>query len=265
DYLTPEGDLEVREDKNEILVKASSYSLEKIDHLLAELDTPSKQMKKEKFLIKYISLEGAADLVKESLSPQGTLKIDPSSSTLTVEDTSYHLLQIEKMVTKLDTFQPQKRIYKINFAPLSLVATRVEDLLSDKGTAEIQEETSSLVVVDVRKNLKILNKLIEELDTIENQLIPPFDFKGLDLKEVLTLLSTKTGLTIIAPPEVKGKVSARFERPIPVLKALEIVLEPYNYEYQVMDNIIRVSPIPLLSQNFTLKSALASEIESSLK
>ncbi|GAH21169.1 unnamed protein product, partial [marine sediment metagenome] len=83
--------------------------------------------------------------------------------------------------------------------------------------------------------------------TIENQLIPPFDFKGVDLKETLALLSTKTGLTIIAPPEVKGKVSARFERPIPVLKALEIILEPYDYEYQVMDNIIRVSIILIFS------------------
>ncbi|TKJ45838.1 hypothetical protein CEE35_02060 [Candidatus Aerophobetes bacterium Ae_b3b] len=264
-YLTPEGDLEVREDKNEILVKASSYSLEKIDHLVAELDTPSKQMKKKKFLIRYMSLKDLAEVVKESLSPQGKLKRDPSSSTLTVEDTSYHLLQIEKMVTKLDTFQPRKRIYKISFAPLSLVATRVEDLLSDQGKVDEQEETSSLVVVDVRKNLKILDKLIKELDTIENQLIPPFDFKGVDLKEALALLSTKTGLNIIAPPEVKGKISARFERPIPILKALEIILEPHNYEYQVMGNIIRVSPIPLLSQSFTLKSALVGEVVSSLK
>ncbi len=264
-YLTPEGDFKVREDKNEILVRASSYSLEKIEHLIAKLDTPSKQMKEEKFLIRYINLKDLAEVVKENLSSQGKLKIDPSSSTLTVEDTSYHLLQIERMVTKLDTFQPRKRIYKISFAPLSLVATRVEDLLSDKGTVEIQEETSSLVVVDVKKNLKILDKLIPQLDTIENQLIPPFNFKGLDLKEVLALLSTKTGLTIIAPPEVKGKVSASFERSIPVLKALKIILEPHDYEYQVMDNIIRVSSIPLLSQNFTLKSALVGEVVSSLK
>ncbi|MFQ5835159.1 MAG: secretin N-terminal domain-containing protein [bacterium] len=264
-YLTPEGKFEVREDKNEILVKASPYSLEKIDHLIADLDTPPKQMKKEKFLIRYISLKDLAEVIKENISSQGKLKIDPSSSTLTVEDTAYHLFQIEKMVAKLDTFQPRKRIYKIRFAPLSLVAERVEDFLSDKGTVEIQKETSSLVVVDVRKNLKTLDKLIKQLDTIENQLIPPLEFPEIDLKEALAFLSTKTGLNIIAPPEIKGKVSARFERPTPILKALTIILEPYNYEYQVMDNIIRVSPVPLLSRSFAFKSALVAEVASSLK
>jgi hypothetical protein len=88
-----------------------------------------------------------------------------------VEDTSYHLLQIEKMVTKLDTFQPQKRIYEISFAPLSLVATRVEDLLSDQGTVEIQEEISSLVVVDVKTNLDHIDNLVKQIDTLEGQLV----------------------------------------------------------------------------------------------
>ncbi len=91
------------------------------------------------------------------------------------------------------------------------------------------------------------------------------DFKDIDLNDLLDILSAKTGLNIIVTPEVQGRVPvARFEN-VPVLKVLEIILEPYDYEYQIMDNIIRVSPIPLLSQNFTLKSALASEIESSLK
>ncbi|GAG59763.1 unnamed protein product, partial [marine sediment metagenome] len=132
-YLSDKGEIEVNEAENQIMVTATSRNLKKIEDLLADLDSPSKQMKKEKFLIKYISLEDAVDLVKENLSPQGTLKIDPPSSTLTVEDTSYHLFQIEEIVARLDTFQPQKRIYKISFAPLSLVATRVEDFLSDQG------------------------------------------------------------------------------------------------------------------------------------
>ncbi|MBA7659025.1 hypothetical protein ES703_66988 [subsurface metagenome] len=161
----------MNEAENQIMVTATSRNLKKIEDLLADLDSPSKQMKKEKFLIKYISLEDAVDLVKENLSPQGTLKIDPQSSTFTVEDTSYHLLQIEKMVTEFDTFQPRKKVYKISFAPLSLVVERIEDLLSDQGKVDEQKETSSLVVIDVRKSLDYIDRLVKEIDTLEGQLV----------------------------------------------------------------------------------------------
>jgi len=170
-YLCDKGKIEVNEAENQVVVTATPYNLKKIEDLLAELDSPSKQMKKEQFLIRYISLKDLVGVVKENLSPQGKLKIDPSSSTLTVEDTSYHLFQIEKLVARLDTFQPQKKIYKIMFAPVSLVAERVEDLLSDKGTVEIQKETSSLGVVDVRKNLDYVDKLVKQIDTLEGQLV----------------------------------------------------------------------------------------------
>ncbi|MFQ6066443.1 MAG: hypothetical protein ACE5K3_04085, partial [bacterium] len=57
------------------------------------------------------------------------------------------------------------------------------------------------------------------------------DFKDIDLNDLLDILSAKTGLNIIATPEVQGRVPvARFEN-VPILKALEIILEPYDYEY----------------------------------
>ncbi len=170
-YLSDKGKIKVNEAENQIMVTATSYNLKKIEDLIADLDTPSKQMKQEKFLIRYTSLEEIAKAVKETLSPQGTLKRDPSSSTLTVEDTSYHLFQIEKIVVRLDTFQPQKRIYKISFAPLSEVKGKIEDFLSDQGKVDEQEETSSLVVVDVAKNLKRIDGLVKQTDILEGQLV----------------------------------------------------------------------------------------------
>ncbi|GAG11565.1 unnamed protein product, partial [marine sediment metagenome] len=135
-YLSDKGKIEVNEEENQVMATATPHNLKKIEDLIADLDTPSKQMKKEKFLIRYISLKDLTEVVKEDLSPQGKLKIDPPSSTLTVEDTSYHLSQIEKMVAKLDTFQPQKKTYEIRFAPLSEVKGKVEDLLSDQGKVD---------------------------------------------------------------------------------------------------------------------------------
>jgi len=170
-YLSDKGKIKVNEAENQIMVTATPYNLKKIEDLLADLDSPSKQMRKKKFFIRYISLKDLAEMVKEDLSPQGKLKMDPPSSTLTVEDTSYHLFRIGKMVAKLDTFRPKKRIYKISFAPVSLVATRVEDFLSDQGKVDEQEEISSLVVVDVKKNLDQIDRLVKQIDTLEGQLV----------------------------------------------------------------------------------------------
>jgi len=38
------------------------------------------------------------------------------------------------------------------------------------------------------------------------------EFKEVDLRDALRILSAKTGVNIIASPEVEGKVTARFER-----------------------------------------------------
>ena len=73
------------------------------------------------------------------------------------------------------------------------------------------------------------------------------DFKEADIETVLRLLSLKSGMNIVAGPEVKGNVSVRLED-VPWEEALEVVLRTYGYVYERKGNIIRVTTRENLAQ-----------------
>jgi len=89
-----------------------------------------------------------------------------------------------------------------------------------------------------------------------------FDFKDIDLKDAIKLISIRTGINVVIDPDVKGKVTARVEKPVPVLKALSAILSPYGFTYLREDGLIRVvkKPVELKKKTFTLKYALAEGI-----
>lgn len=84
------------------------------------------------------------------------------------------------------------------------------------------------------------------------------DFKEADLKDVIGILSVMTGLNIVVDDDVEGRVTVRFKN-VPVLQALQSVLEINDCQYEVLDDIIKVTKIPILTRSFSLKFALASE------
>lgn len=73
------------------------------------------------------------------------------------------------------------------------------------------------------------------------------DFKEADINTVLRLLSVKSGVNIVAGPEVTGTVTARLEN-VPWEEALEVVLRTYGYVYEKKGNIIRVTTRENLAQ-----------------
>ncbi|MBA7642914.1 Type 3 secretion system secretin [subsurface metagenome] len=170
-YLSPEGTLEVDEERNELAITDASYYLEKVGHFLVDLDSPEKQMRKESFPIKYARIEDLSFLLKENLSPEGTLGVDEERRLISIEDTSYHLFKLERLIQKEDSFIPKKKRYRVRFAPLILVADKAEEMLSDKGELDIQEDTSSFVVSDVEKNLEKIEKLVRKMDNLEDELV----------------------------------------------------------------------------------------------
>ncbi|MCD6317457.1 hypothetical protein J7M02_00115, partial [Candidatus Aerophobetes bacterium] len=91
------------------------------------------------------------------------------------------------------------------------------------------------------------------------------DFKDAPLSDVLRIISVKTGINIIIGPRVKGIVNARFEN-IPVLRALDIILETNNCKYEIKDNIIKVKAIVSLlkEKTFSLRYALAASLKDSV-
>lgn len=73
------------------------------------------------------------------------------------------------------------------------------------------------------------------------------DFKEADINTVLRLLSLKSGVNIVAGPEVQGTISVRLEN-VPWQQALEVVLRTYGYVYEKVDNIIRVTTSEKMAQ-----------------
>ncbi|MDP3921382.1 MAG: secretin and TonB N-terminal domain-containing protein [Candidatus Omnitrophota bacterium] len=104
----------------------------------------------------------------------------------------------------------------------------------------------------------------------EDSGIVSLDFKDADIKTVLRVMSLKSGVNIVAGPEVLGTVTIRLED-VPWEKALQVVLRTYNYVYERDGNIIRVTTRdrmeqePVITQTFILNYIPAAEVEDAIK
>lgn len=96
------------------------------------------------------------------------------------------------------------------------------------------------------------------------------DFKDADITNVLRILSLKSGVNIVAGPEVSGTVTLRLQN-VPWQQALYVVLRTYGFVSERDGNIIRVTTRenieaePLKTRTFTLNYTTAEEAEEAVK
>ncbi len=96
------------------------------------------------------------------------------------------------------------------------------------------------------------------------------DFKEAEIKSVLRVISVKSGINIVAGPEVEGLVTIRLSG-VTWRKALDVVLKTYGYVYEESDDIIRVTTAAnlaseeLSTETFILNYATAAEVVETLK
>ena len=96
------------------------------------------------------------------------------------------------------------------------------------------------------------------------------DFKDADINNVLRILSLKSGVNIVAGPEVTGTITIRLEN-VPWEKALDVVLRTYGYVYERQGNIIRVTTKDnlateeLVTETFILNYTTSAEAEEAIK
>src|SRR3989338_6232079 len=107
-----------------------------------------------------------------------------------------------------------------------------------------------------------------------------FDFRDADIRNVFRILSFKSGVNIVAGPEVTGVVTIKLDD-VPWKQALDVILETYGYAYDQKGSIISVTTIENLKQRrenamllaeqealmtelFTLNFGKASEIIDSI-
>ena len=85
--------------------------------------------------------------------------------------------------------------------------------------------------------------LVEESATSEYVTL---DFKEADIRNVLKIISYKSGVNIVTTPEVMGNVTIRLVD-VHWEKALDVILKTYGFGYEKQGNIILIAPIDKLT------------------
>jgi len=96
------------------------------------------------------------------------------------------------------------------------------------------------------------------------------DFKDAEIGTVLRVLSMKSGMNIVAGPEVKGLVTVRLDD-VPWDRALDVILRTYDYVFERDGNVIRVTTRekmgkePVETKTFILNYSKAQEIQTAIQ
>jgi type IV pilus assembly protein PilQ len=84
------------------------------------------------------------------------------------------------------------------------------------------------------------------------------DFRDADIRNVLKVLAYKSGVNIIAGPDVVGQVNIQL-KDVPWQKALDVVLSTYGYSYDKKGSVIMVATVENLKKRREDTKALAEQ------
>ena len=147
-------------------------------------------------------------------------------------------------------------------------------------------EPSTKVIISDSNQVSTSTEQTAQTGPTENVSVPrqgnvTLDFREADIRNVLRILSYKSGVNIVPSPEVTGLVTIQLTD-VPWEQALSVILETYGYGYERKGNIIIVTTIdnlkkrredaqvlaqqePLATKTFILNYAKASEVVSSVE
>ena len=106
-----------------------------------------------------------------------------------------------------------------------------------------QNEPTQMVVLEQQEASSVAGSEQNEKVSISEAGLVSLDFREADIKNILKILSFKSGVNIVAGPEVTGVVTIQLSD-VPWKQALEVILQSYGYAYEQKGNIISVMFIP---------------------
>ncbi|OQB13407.1 MAG: Type IV pilus biogenesis and competence protein PilQ precursor [Candidatus Omnitrophica bacterium ADurb.Bin205] len=86
------------------------------------------------------------------------------------------------------------------------------------------------------------------------------DLKGVDINELFKVLSSKSGMTIITTPEVKGRVTV-FINNLSFDDALEVIVTMQDLAYEKKDNLVKIMTAPEYEKFFGKKFGERKDIK----
>ena len=100
----------------------------------------------------------------------------------------------------------------------------------------------SLTVTTVQAQNAAEQANVEKSISITGEGDVSLDFRDVDIKSVLKVLSLKSGVNIVVSPEVSGVVTIQLNN-VPWRQALSVIVQTYGYAYEQQGSIVVVSTI----------------------
>lgn len=120
-----------------------------------------------------------------------------------------------------------------------------------EGVDTVKQKTEQIILGEMTQSQKQnqqpqAEEQIALVDTLTKSQNVTLDFKEADIRNVLKIISYKSGVNIVATPEVMGNITIRLVD-VPWEKALEVILKTYGLGYDRVGNIITVAPLEKLT------------------
>ncbi|MBC7189521.1 hypothetical protein H5U35_04825, partial [Candidatus Aerophobetes bacterium] len=124
---------------------------------------------KKVFQLKYALAEDMAEKIREVISPQGSIEVNPMEAppnSIVIKDREDKINLVQLLLNKMGTFEAQRKekLYKLTFTPVREAETAVEHLLSEKGKVRVIEKENAIVVVDGAYQISLIDSAISVLE-----------------------------------------------------------------------------------------------------
>ncbi|HSV43785.1 MAG TPA: type IV pilus secretin PilQ [Candidatus Bathyarchaeia archaeon] len=158
-------------------------------------------------------------------------------------------------------------------------AQQTEEMVVQPSLNAVMLQEEMVAQGDAEEEVPSQEELVKE-EALDDGMVS-LDFRDADIQNVLRVLSYKSGVNIVAGPEVAGLVTIQLEK-VPWQRALDVVLETYGYAYDRRGNIITVTTVenlkkrredalvlaeqePLVTRTFVLNYAKAADVIKSVE
>jgi|GEM_PF-910873 len=181
--LSPHGSIKLNKSANSLIVEDGAYQLSQIEKALSSLEENNRVPQKKIFKLTYAQAKQMIPLLKDLLSPQGSLKV--KEGNLVVEDNNWVIGRIGERLKKLDTFNSQKKTkaYHLRYIEASKLIEldrfkkAIRDKLTPKAKVKLGPGMNELIVTEVAWKFNEVNKLISDFDIYQpKKLIYPLKY-----------------------------------------------------------------------------------------
>ena len=149
---------------------------------------------KKVFVFKYALAEEMAERVREILSGQGMMEINPREAppnSILVRDNEHKIKDIQVLLDEIGTFEQQRReeTFQLSYSTPQQIRKAISPLLSPRGSVRIDEEANSVIIEDGAYQVARMREIVSSIE--EHNQVPQtkvFYLGELDKDEILPRL-----------------------------------------------------------------------------